>query len=209
MQPRARTGDPDRDRLLEELFALHDRMRLLGIELFGPVQLPPDLTVQQLRVMGEVAHEPGLSGHRLGERMGVSAPTASGLVDRLVDKGLLERVEDAIDRRVRRVYLTARGNQVAGRVDSLLARMLDSVVPPIPTGDLVVLKQAAEVLVRAVEHAIADQRGAELPREDPSVSHSGQLSMAHRPRPSQLSHDTPTTRREQPEPVESLASDPL
>ena len=53
------TGDPERDRLLGEIFALHERMRTLSVELVGPFELPPDLTMQQLRVLGLVAQEPG------------------------------------------------------------------------------------------------------------------------------------------------------
>jgi DNA-binding MarR family transcriptional regulator len=53
----------------------------------------------------------------LAERFGVSVPSMSRAVDALVKGKLATRVEDADDRRVRRVAITAKGKQL---VDTLL-----------------------------------------------------------------------------------------
>jgi DNA-binding MarR family transcriptional regulator len=45
----------------------------------------------------------------LAQALGVGLATVTGLVDRLVARGLIERVEDATDRRIRRAKLTAAG----------------------------------------------------------------------------------------------------
>ena len=44
--------------------------------------------------------------------MGVSKPAASQMVDRLVKRDLLVRVEDPLDRRFKQVTLTARGESL-------------------------------------------------------------------------------------------------
>jgi DNA-binding MarR family transcriptional regulator len=151
------TGDPERDRLLGEIFALHERMRTLSVELVGPFELPPDLTMQQLRVLGLVAQEPGLTGQELGARLGVSAPTASGLIDRLVEKGVLERTDDAADRRRRRLRLTPEGVELLGGIDATMGRMFEAVIPPIPTEDLQAIKLGTEAMLRAIEAALANR----------------------------------------------------
>ena len=151
------TGDPQRDRLLGEIFALHEQMRALSVELVGPFELPPDLTMQQLRVLGLVAQEPGLTGQELGARLGVSAPTASGLVDRLVEKGVLERTDDATDRRVRRLRLTQEGVEVLGGMDATMGRLFAAVIPPTPTEDLEAIKLGTEAMLRAVQAALASR----------------------------------------------------
>ncbi|MCW5950782.1 MAG: MarR family transcriptional regulator [Propionibacteriaceae bacterium] len=153
------TGDPQRDDLLAEIFALHDRLRALSMDLIGPVDLPADLTMQQLRVLGLVAHEPGLTGQELGARLGVSAPTASGLIDRLVEKGVLERTADATDRRVRRLHLTPEGRRVLSGLDDSMGRLFEAVVPPISADDLRTIKAGSEAMLRAVESALADRAG--------------------------------------------------
>lgn len=149
------TGDPQRDALLAEIFALHDRLRALSMELIGPVDLPTDLTMQQLRVLGAVAHEPGLTGQELGARLGVSAPTASGLVDRLAEKGVLERTDDTTDRRVRRLHLTDAGRDLLTGLDDSMGRLFEAVVPPISAEDLRTIKAGSEIMLRAVETALA------------------------------------------------------
>jgi DNA-binding MarR family transcriptional regulator len=67
--------------------------------------------------MGEIAHE-----------LGVSFPTASGLVDRLSREGLATRLASDSDRRIVLVHLTANGKAVLRRMlrllDDLLMRLL-------------------------------------------------------------------------------------
>jgi len=154
------SGDAERDRLLADIFSLHDRVRARSLELVGPMELPADLTMQQLRVLGMIAQEPGLTGHDLGTQLGVSAPTASGLVERLAEKGLVERAEDAGDRRVRRLHLTPAGVRTLAGVDSMFGKLLEAVVPPIPTEDLAAIRAGSEAMLRAVERALAARHDA-------------------------------------------------
>jgi DNA-binding MarR family transcriptional regulator len=48
----------------------------------------------------------------IGERMDISAPAASQMVDRLVQHGLVERTEDPNDRRARQLTLTPKGREL-------------------------------------------------------------------------------------------------
>jgi DNA-binding MarR family transcriptional regulator len=57
----------------------------------------------------------------LSEALGISAASASRAADGLVKKGLASRLEDAEDRRVRRLTLTAKGDALADRI--ITARM--------------------------------------------------------------------------------------
>ena len=67
--------------------------------------------------MGDIARE-----------LGVSLPTASGLVDRLSREGLATRLASDSDRRIVLVHLTANGKAVLRRMlrllDDLLMRLL-------------------------------------------------------------------------------------
>lgn len=148
------SGDAERDELIAAIFSLHDRLQARSLELAGPLELPADLTMQQLRVLGLVAQLPGMTVQELGGRLRVSSPTVSGLVDRLAEKGLIRRADDASDRRVRRLHLTAEGLRMLAGVDSMLGKLLQAVVPPIPTADLAAIRAGSEALLRAVEHAL-------------------------------------------------------
>jgi DNA-binding MarR family transcriptional regulator len=57
----------------------------------------------------------------LGEHLGVSNAASSQMVERLVEEGLLERVEDQEDRRMKKISLTEKGLDVLK--DSINARL--------------------------------------------------------------------------------------
>ena len=72
------------------------------------------LTLTQARVLGFAACEP-LSQRRLAERFGCDPSNISFLVDRLVERELVERRPDPSDRRVKLVVATEAGRALASR----------------------------------------------------------------------------------------------
>ena len=76
-----------------------------------------DLTFPQWRVLTIVGeHGAGASVSAIGQRVGVSAPSASRLLRRLEDRGLIELQRDAQDRRFMRVQLTDTGRAARSEV---------------------------------------------------------------------------------------------
>lgn len=152
--------DPERAELLRETFALHAKVHDEAMSIAGPLPTPSDLTMQQVRVLGFIAKDPGMAGHELGERLQVSAPTASGLVDRLVEKGLVSRTDDPDDRRVRRLHVTPDGMAITRQLDSLLQRAMLTVIQNLTAEDLVLLRDGAQVMLDAMartKNAVAER----------------------------------------------------
>lgn len=143
--------DPDRSRLVQELFDLNSRVHDRAIGLVGPMPVPPDLTMQQVRVLGHVAKSPGITVHEIGESLGVSAPTASGLVDRLVEKDLIYRSDDPGDRRVRRLHPTEAGLDVIRQMDSMFGRALGVVIQMLSVDDLELIVRSSRAMLTALE----------------------------------------------------------
>jgi DNA-binding MarR family transcriptional regulator len=54
---------------------------------------------------------------RLADELGVALPNATGIVTRLVDRGVIERGHDPEDRRVVRVQLTDDGRALIGEME--------------------------------------------------------------------------------------------
>jgi len=83
-----------------------------------------DLSFSQLKTLLLLAeHAETLSVKDVAERLGISLPAASRAVDPLVRRGLAERAEDQVDRRVKRVRTTRKGDRL---VERLLAARLRS-----------------------------------------------------------------------------------
>jgi DNA-binding MarR family transcriptional regulator len=86
-----------------------------------------DLSLTQLKLLFHLyelpepieASEPQLLAVKdVAEQLGISLPSASRAIDPLVKRRLVDRREDARDRRVKRVRLTARGEAAVGRLEA-------------------------------------------------------------------------------------------
>ena len=78
-----------------------------------------DVSMTQLKLLGALAvceSDPSVKG--LSERVGCSLPNASRAVEALQQRGWIERREDADDRRVKRVQITAAGQAAVDQINS-------------------------------------------------------------------------------------------
>ncbi len=102
--------------------------------------------------MGQIAHE-----------LGVSLPTASGLVDRLHREGLVDRVVNVRDRRVVLVRLTPEGRAVIQRMLRLLSDLLTRLLADLTEAEQESLAQAVErvfelsLAIREEERQLGEQ----------------------------------------------------
>jgi MarR family transcriptional regulator for hemolysin len=100
--------------LLRHLF-LYDRGSMLRVIEESGLSMTQCKALLELGGLGEARQARQVSD--LAETLGVSVPSMSRAVDGLVKKRLATRVEDAEDRRVKRVAIADRGKQL---VDTLL-----------------------------------------------------------------------------------------
>lgn len=77
-------------------------------------------TLPQLNVIKELAQENQLMVSELGQRMGLTNSTVSGILDRLEKQKMIERVRSQIDRRVVYVKLTPEGFSQVGRLRDII-----------------------------------------------------------------------------------------
>jgi DNA-binding MarR family transcriptional regulator len=89
----------------------------------------------------------GMSMRELSARLGGHASNATGIADRLAARGLVERHEDAGDRRVKRLGLTPAGAATRDR----LVTCMESARPPFARLSAVQRRQLHELLLAAIE----------------------------------------------------------
>lgn len=70
------------------------------------------LTRPQWLAIVRLHRRPGASQSELADMMEIEKAPAGRIVDRMEEKGLVERRPDPGDRRINRIYLTARGEQI-------------------------------------------------------------------------------------------------
>jgi MarR family transcriptional regulator, organic hydroperoxide resistance regulator len=79
----------------------------------GQTLKPTGLSIPQFDVLSTLTEQEGLSQSDLATRLYVTKGNVSGLIDRLVDAGFVERRSAPGDRRSNAVFLTLEGRKVA------------------------------------------------------------------------------------------------
>ena len=107
------------------------------VDLYVAIQQIYALSSRRVGVTPQQAHLLCIADHQiptLGELatgLGCDKTNITGLVDRVANRGFLERIGDEHDRRVTRVQVTKQGHQLVERFDKELRDRLDSADPSI------------------------------------------------------------------------------
>ena len=123
-----------------------------------------DVTMPQARCVLLVGLYPGISITQLATHMHVGLPAASGLVERLVEHGYVERNVDPDDRRHQLVTLAARGRELIDRFHELSSERLDEMLAGLSPAELRGLRVGIAALAREAAVHLAppvDPRNAE------------------------------------------------
>lgn len=130
----------DPESLIARITEHDSRLRQL-VSTKSPVTFPDDLTLRQLQLLLVIRATPRTTGQALAEAQQVSTPTISGLVDRLVGKGLLVREPDTADRRRVLLSLSDAGHAVLDDLEGMGNRHRDRVLSRLSVEELADLER--------------------------------------------------------------------
>lgn len=111
---------------------------------------PVGLSLPQYRVLAFLARGPAAAA-KLAERLTVSPPTLTGVVDGLVVQGLVERSRDDADRRRVHHTLTEEGAKALGAADEAVCARLDALLAPLPARRRAAARSGLEALAEALD----------------------------------------------------------
>ena len=109
-----------------------------------------DMTMAQMRALMAVGHESGCTMSELASRLGIGVSAATGLVDRLVERGALERESDPADRRVVRVRMSPAGIRAGREFYAAQILHIGAALSALSDRDIRRVAEATNLLVRAV-----------------------------------------------------------
>jgi DNA-binding MarR family transcriptional regulator len=122
-----------------------------GVETLG--EHWPQLTLQQLRIMHILYGDGPTRVSTLARRLQVSTPTVTGILDRLVQRGMTSRDDDPSDRRVVLNVLTALGLQVIESLHPVQSEHLNQLVERLTDAERRALADGLHVLLSATARA--------------------------------------------------------
>lgn len=105
------------------------------------------LTATQLEVLRLVWQHGGIEQRELQSRMGVSSPTLTGVVDRLVEQTLLERRPSADDARVKKLQLTPAGLAISDTLEAVNTRAEARLLRGFSAAEIALLEQWLQRMV--------------------------------------------------------------
>jgi DNA-binding MarR family transcriptional regulator len=162
------------ERIIAAFRSSYREIRCIG----GERMLRNGISMTQHHILSLLDRHGEMSMSHLAEMLDVSVSNATGLVDRMEERGLLERVRITDDRRVVHVHLTEAGRTLLADVEVL-------------KDDLVrrILAELDREQLERIELALDDLRGAvaAVVEGDPAV-----LAHAHRPHDHRPNGDRPT-----------------
>lgn len=118
-----------------------------------------DLGPSQAAALATVERHGPLSPSALAERERIKRPTATRIVARLEDAGLLVRDPDPADGRCSILSISPEGRALLRRLRARKTAYLAQSISELPSDDVAALSRAAEVLERMLEqHPTAEHR---------------------------------------------------
>ncbi len=118
---------------------------------------PPDdwadleLTIPQIRALMSLRSGPERMGN-VSAFLGSTLSSTTSIMDRLVDKGLVQRAPDPSDRRVVTIGLTSLGANAMEQFWRIGQMKIEALAEPLNAGELETVVIAMELLVRASEN---------------------------------------------------------
>lgn len=106
----------EHDMLIDEILQSQKAIFLEMQAAASQAWLDLDLTIAQIKAIFTLATRGPMTVGQVGSELGVGKPTASILVDRLVQIGLVDRTEDSMDRRRAIVHLTPQGEELVAQL---------------------------------------------------------------------------------------------
>jgi DNA-binding MarR family transcriptional regulator len=146
-----------RSLLMAQIIELEPQM----LRVLGPAQardwVDVDLTMSQLKMMfvlSSAMGPTGAAGMRVSEvarGLGVTLPTVTAVMDKLVERGLVRRDEDPLDRRQHHCRLTPDGKALLHRLMAGRRSFTNALLEHLDDDELAAFLRGMEVLMAAAE----------------------------------------------------------
>jgi DNA-binding MarR family transcriptional regulator len=111
-----------------------------------------ELTIVQIKTLTLLQHQGPQRMGSISTYLGNNLSSSTSIIDRLVDKGLVERVPDPDDRRVVICQLTPRGREVAEQFWRIGRKKVVELAERLDTEELEIVVHAMELLYEATEY---------------------------------------------------------
>ena len=116
-------GGLDQSRLTHLVGYAASRASIELKKAFASHMAPLQLKAVEFSILALVASNPGVNQKRIAQTLDISAPNMAITLDRLVERGWVERVRSTCDRRAQQIHLTPKGRELEKRAGEIALAM--------------------------------------------------------------------------------------
>lgn len=142
----------EKDELIQGIIRLHRKVNRILRDYDVDVWMDLSLTIPQLKCLFFISNQGKTNFRKLAERMNVSPSNITGIIDRLVDQGLVSRVENPEDRRILNLQTTAKGEALIAELRERRSIYLTQILADLNNKELDQIAHGLDLLARAVEN---------------------------------------------------------
>ena len=121
----------------------------------GPFATQPwielSLTIAQLKSLFYIADQEKTNFKKLAEALGVTPPNITGIIDRLVEQGLVSRQENPEDRRIMLLEATEKGRSLLSSLRETRAIRMTQILTYMNVEELSLLAKSLAAFVQTAE----------------------------------------------------------
>jgi DNA-binding MarR family transcriptional regulator len=165
----SRSGVELVDQIAAELHEMIGSLRCAGTGRM----VKAGISMTHLHILWVLEHHGDVTMSRLAELLDVSLSNATGLVDRMAERGLIDRIRVPNDRRVVLVRPSEQGARIRDEIEAIKQDRLRSILGRLPAARLErVLGAISDLREAVVEDIGADHLSDHIHRHDPAPSQS-------------------------------------
>jgi len=110
----------------------------------------------QIWILSAIANKPGITVSRLSEYLAVHVSTASNMLNKLANAGLIKRLRNDEDRRVVSLHLTKKGQSILKRAPQPLTGLVPYALEKLPEKTITRLHEDLAMLIKEMNYVDTD-----------------------------------------------------
>ena len=148
----------EKQELIDNIFSLHEKMNRLS--MIYPVEkwMKLDLTIDQLKALILIQSQDKISFKDVAGALGSTRGNVTGIVSRLIQKGLVTRQPDKDDRRVQYLKLTEKAQKLLNNIKQRMITMQSNILSGLTVEDLAAMETGLSAFVKSIENCILNQQ---------------------------------------------------
>jgi DNA-binding MarR family transcriptional regulator len=156
----------EKQQVIQDIIGLQQQFSRVGLHYAFESWRKLDVPVAQLKSLFVIANKEDTNFRTLAQDLGVTPGNVTGIVDRLVEQGLVSRNPSPEDRRIIRLQATEKGYDLLSNLIDAHTNNMVRILDRMSTEDLLALSKGLTGLIRALADC-QEEFTCELVKEKP------------------------------------------